>query len=51
MGPPGPVTGFPPFLTSALEGVGRQRHTLAALRLGMSPEPTVDEGEWAPGPV
>ena len=38
-------------LTSALDGVGGQRHASAALPLGKDPVPIVYEAEWAPGPV
>jgi hypothetical protein len=31
--------------------MGGQRHASAALRLGMCPEPIVDEGEWATRPI
>jgi hypothetical protein len=38
---------IPPFLTSALDGMGGQLHVPAAL----SPLPTGDEVEWGPDPV
>jgi hypothetical protein len=38
-------------LTSALDGVGGQRHAPAALPPGKDPVPIVEEAGWAPGPV
>jgi hypothetical protein len=38
-------------LTSALDGVGGQRHALAALAPGKRTVPIVQEAGWAPGPV
>ena len=37
--------------TSALDGVGDQRHALAALVPEKDPVPIVQEAGWAPGPV
>jgi len=38
-------------LTSALDGVDRQCHVLAALYPQEDPVPIVQEAGWAPGPV
>jgi len=38
-------------LTSALDGVGGQRHAPAALAPGKEPVPILQEAGWAPGPV
>ena len=38
-------------LTSALDGVGGQRHALAVLTPEKDPVPTVQEVGWATGPV
>ena len=38
-------------LTSALDGVGGQRHAPSALPPGKDPVPIVQEAEWASGPV
>jgi hypothetical protein len=38
-------------LTSALDGVGGQRHALAASTTGEDPVPIVEVTGWAPGPV
>jgi len=38
-------------LTSALDGVGGQRHAPAALPQGKDPVPILLEGGWAPGAV
>jgi hypothetical protein len=39
------------FLTSALDGVGSQRHPWRLSPQGRVPVPIVDEAEWAPGQV
>ena len=38
-------------MTSALDGVGGQRHAPAAFTPGKDPVPIVQEAGWAPGPV
>ena len=38
-------------LTSALDGVGGQRHAPSALPPRKDPIPTVQEAGWAPGPA
>jgi hypothetical protein len=38
-------------MTSALDGVGAQRHVPAAFTPGKDPVPIVQEAGWAPGPV
>ena len=38
-------------MTSALDGVGGQRHAPAAFTPGEDPVPIVQEAAWAPGPV
>ena len=38
-------------LTSALDGVGGQRHAPAVLPPGKNPVPIVQEAGWAPGTV
>jgi len=38
-------------MTTALEGVRGQRHTLATLSPGKDPVPIVQEAGWAPGLV
>jgi hypothetical protein len=38
-------------MTSALDGVGGQRHAPAAFTSGKDPLPIVEEAGWPPGPV
>jgi hypothetical protein len=38
-------------MTSALDGVGGQRHAAAAFTPWKDPVPIVQEAGWAPGPV
>jgi len=38
-------------MTSALDGVGGQRHAAAAFTPRKDPLPIVQEAGWAPGPV
>ena len=38
-------------MTSALDGVGGQRHAPAAFTSGKDPVPNLQEAGWVPGPV
>jgi len=38
-------------MTSAVDGVGGQRHAPAVFTPGKDPLPIVQEAGWAPGPV
>ena len=38
-------------MTSALDGVGGQRHASVEFTPGKEPVPIVQEAGWAPGPV
>jgi len=38
-------------MTSAVDGVGGQRHAPAVFTPGKDPVPIVQEAGWAPGPV